>query len=474
MKGWRLSAYLIFPVHFIIVFGMLKANPKETSLYDRDLTRGPLFKGILFYSIPLIFSNLLQVLFNIADIAVVGRFAGSLALGAVGSTSQLLFLFTGLLMGLGGGVNVIVAFYIGSKSKKDLDQALHSSFIVSMIVGFALLAGGYLTARPVLALIKTKPELLDGALIYFKIYMLGMPGVALYNYGNAVLSAAGDTKRPLYYLSLAGVINIILNLFFVIVCKLSCAGVALASVISQYVSATLVIIPLIRGRDLGDIKFSFRRLKLHREKTIRILKVGIPSGMQNAIFAVANTFIQVGVNSFDATMVAGTAAGANLDNIVYSAMNAFYIACATFIGQNYGAGNKRRILHSMMIANFYAFLLGTVLSITMFIFGPQCLSLFTSDPAVIQAGMARLSIMWFSYPVATFMDNTIAASRGLGKTSVPTVIVLLGSCVFRIVWVYTIFAWIGTIQSLFLLYIFSWAITALAEMIYFIREYRKI
>ena len=325
---------------------MLKANSerKAKASYERDLTTGPLFKGILFYSIPLIFSNLLQVLFNIADIAVVGRFAGSLALGSVGSTSQLLFLFTGLLMGLGGGVNVIVAFYIGSKSKKDLDQALHSSFIVSMIVGTILMIGGYLLARPVLSLIRTKPELLDGAVIYFKIYMLGMPGVALYNYGNAVLSAAGDTKRPLYYLTFAGIINIILNLFFVIVCQLSYAGVALASVISQYVSATLVMIPLIRGCDLGDIKFNFSHLQLHREKTIRILKVGIPSGMQNAIFAVANTFIQVGVNSFDATMVAGTAAGANLDNIIYSAMNAFYIACATFIGQNYGAGNKSRIL----------------------------------------------------------------------------------------------------------------------------------
>lgn len=455
---------------------MLKVNSerKAKASYERDLTTGPLFKGILFYSIPLIFSNLLQVLFNIADIAVVGRFAGSLALGSVGSTSQLLFLFTGLLMGLGGGVNVIVAFYIGSKSKKDLDQALHSSFIVSMIVGTILMIGGYLLARPVLSLIRTKPELLDGAVIYFKIYMLGMPGVALYNYGNAVLSAAGDTKRPLYYLTFAGIINIILNLFFVIVCQLSCAGVALASVISQYVSATLVMIPLIRGRDLGDIKFSFSHLQLHREKTIRILKVGIPSGMQNAIFAVANTFIQVGVNSFDATMVAGTAADANLDNIIYSAMNAFYIACATFIGQNYGAGNKSRILRSMLIANLYAFLLGAGMSSTMFIFGPQCLSLFTGDPAVIQAGMLRMSIMWFSYPVATFMDNTIAASRGLGKTSVPTVIVLLGSCLFRILWVYTIFAWFGTIQSLFLLYIFSWTITALAEIIYFVREYRKI
>lgn len=444
------------------------------SSYERNLTEGSLFKGIFLYSVPLIFSNLMQVLFNIADVAVVGRFAGSQALGSVGSTTQILFLFTGLLMGLGGGVNVIVAFYIGSKSKKDLIDAIHSSFIVSMITGFILLVFGYALARPVLALIKTKPELLDGAVIYFKIYMLGMPGVALFNYGNAVLSAAGDTKRPLYYLSFAGIINIILNLFFVIVCKFSCAGVALASIISQYISALLVMIPLIRGRGLGDIKCSFKKLHLNREKTIRILKIGIPAGMQNAIFAIANTFIQMGVNSFDAVMVAGTAAGANLDNIIYSAMNGFYVACATFIGQNYGAGNKKRILHSMIISNFLAFAFGTIISVGLYVFGPQSLAVFTNDVEVIEAGMQRLSIMFFSYPIASFMDNTIAANRGLGKTSVPTIIVLLGSCVFRIIWVYTIFAWIGTIQSLFLLYIFSWAITAIAEMFYFIKIYRKI
>ena len=442
--------------------------------YDKDLTSGPLFKGILFYGIPLIFSNLLQVLFNISDIAVVGHFAGSIPLRAVGSTSQLLFIFTGLLMGLGGGINSIVAYYIGSKSNKELDKAIHSAFSISIITGIILLLLGLFLARPLLILIKTKDDLLEQAVIYFKIYMLGMPGLALYNYGNAVLSAAGDTKRPLYYLSLAGIINIILNLFFVIVCKLSCAGVALASIISQYLSAILVMIPIARGLNVAGIKFNVKHLNFNPTITRRILKIGIPSGMQNAIFAMANTFIQVGVNSFDPIMVAGTAAGSNLDNIIYSAMNAFYVACASFIGQNYGAGNKKRILHSMIISNLYAFILGASLSTSMYIFGPQCFSLFTSDPAVIQAGMMRFSVMWFSYPIATFMDNTIAANRGLGKTSIPTLIVFIGSCLFRILWVYTVFAYFGTIQSLFLLYIFSWILTALAEIIYFIHLYKKI
>ncbi|MCQ2593516.1 MAG: MATE family efflux transporter [Treponema sp.] len=443
-----------------------------SKLIEKDLTTGSLSRGIFFYSLPLMFSNILQVLFNIADIAVAGRFAGPLALGAVGSTSHLLFLFTGILMGIGGGVNVIVAFYIGAKSKESMDLSVHSSFLISLIAGLLLMFIGLIFANPVLVLIKTKPELLEGAVLYFKIYMLGIPGVAVFNYGNAVLSAAGDTKRPLFYLTAAGVINVILNLIFVISFNMSCAGVALASTISQYISALLVMAAIFKG--LGNIKFSFRKLSLNREISIKLLKIGIPAGLQNAIFSVANTFIQVGVNSFNAIMVAGTAACSNLDNIVYSTMNGFYTACATFIGQNYGAGKKDRIIKSMIIANVYAFVIGAIESTLMYIFGHQCFALFTTDPAVIEAGMLRFGIMFFSLPVASFMDNTIAANRGLGKTFVPSIIVLIGSCFFRIAWIYTVFAYFKTIPSLFLLYIFSWIITAIAEMIYFFKQYRNI
>lgn len=438
----------------------------------KDFTNCSLFKGIFFFSLPLIFTNLLQVLFNISDIAVAGHFAGTGPLGSIGSTSQLIFMFTGLLMGLGGGINVIVAYYIGAKSKKDIDESVHTAFVISLIFGVALTFVGLIFARPVLVLMKTKPELLDGAITYFKIYVLGMPAVAIYNYGNAVLSAAGDTKRPLYFLSAAGVINICLNLFFVIVCKLSCNGVAIASIISQYTSAVLVMIALCKG--LGDIKFSFKRISVKKDKVQRILKIGVPAGLQNVIFATANIFIQTGINSFDAVMVSGIAACSNLDLIVYDVMNAFYTACATFIGQNYGAGKKKRILQTMIISNGYAFVYGWIMSISFKLFGTQWLSIFTSDPAVIAAGLLRLNIMFFTFPFASFMDNTIAASRGLGKTFGPSIMVLLGSCVFRIVWVYTIFAHFKTIPSLFLLYIFSFCLTAIAEMIYFACIYSKI
>ena len=439
---------------------------------DTDLTKGPLNKGILFFSIPLVFSNLLQVLFNTADIAVVGKFAGTIPLGSVGSTTQLLFFFTGILMGLGGGINVIVAYYLGSKNKKDLIDSVNTSAIISLIVGIFLMVFGLVISRPVLVLIKTQPELLEGAITYFRIYMLGMPGVALFNFGNAVLSAAGDTKRPLYYLSFSGVLNIILNLFFVIVCDMDAGGVALASVISQYVSAFLVFIPLIKG--VGDIKFKFSHLKINRAQTIQVFKIGFPAGLQNAIFAFANTFIQVGVNSFDPVMVAGTAASANLDPIIYNVMMAFYTACASYIGQNYGARKKKRILHTYLITTAYSFGIGLAFGIIFYIFGHQILSLFTNDPRVVEAGLIRQNVMVCSFCFSAFMDNSAAASRGLGKTLVPSIIILLGSCVFRIIWIYTVFAYFQTVPSLFALYLASWAVTGLFEVIYFVKCYKKV
>ena len=438
---------------------------------QQDLTTGPLGKQILVFSIPLILSNLLQVLFNMADVAVVGRFAGSVALGAVGSTTILLSLFTGFLIGLSGGVNVLVAHHFGAGDRKSLSDTVHSAALVSAAVGILLLAAGCGFAQMILEALRTKPELIGGAVRYFRIYCLGMPALAMYNFGNAVFSAVGNTRRPLCYLSVAGVVNVVLNLLFVIVCKLDVAGVAIASIISQYLSAVLVLAALFRsgesyGLRLGD-------LRLHRTRTRAILAIGIPSGMQNGIFALANLFIQMGVNTFSATMVAGNSAATNADALVYDVMAAFYTARGSFIGQNYGAGKKDRIRRSFVVSMGYSFGAGLVLGLLLLLLGRQFLGLFTTDPAVIEAGMHRLTIMSLSYCVSAFMDCTIAASRGLGKSAVPMVIVILGSCVFRILWVYTVFAWFQTIASLYLLYVFSWTITAAAEIAYFVRIYRR-
>ncbi|MDE7267102.1 MAG: MATE family efflux transporter [Lachnospiraceae bacterium] len=438
---------------------------------EQDLTKGNLWKQIFVFSLPLMISNLLQVLFNMADIAVVGRFAGSIALGAVGSTTTLVTLFTGFLIGMAGGVNVLVARYLGAKKPKDVEEASHTAVIICLLTGIVIMAVGLLFAHGILQLLHTKDELIAGATLYLRIYFLGMPALAIYNYGNAVFSAVGNTKKPLYYLTAAGIINIVLNLFFVIVCKLDVAGVALASIISQYILAVLILISLFRSKEAYGLRLS--KLRLNGKKASAILTVGFPSAVQYGIFQVANLFIQFGVNTFDATMVAGNSAAANADGLVYDVMAAFYTACSSFIGQNYGARNKDRVRKTYFITLVYSFGAGAVIGITLELFGRQFLGLFTPEAAVIDAGMKRLVIMGFSYAFSAFMDNAIAASRGLGRSVVPTIIVIMGSCVFRIIWVYTIFAHFGTIPSLYLLYIFSWSITAIVEMVYFRSIYRR-
>lgn len=438
---------------------------------ERNLTKGNLWKQIFVFSLPLMISNLLQVLFNMADIAVVGRFAGSTALGAVGSTTTLVTLFTGFLIGMAGGVNVLIARYLGAKRPKSVEDAAHTAVIICQLTGIVIMAVGLLFAYDILHLLHTKDELIAGAALYLRIYFLGMPALAIYNYGNAVFSAVGNTKKPLYYLTFAGIVNIVLNLFFVIVCRMDVAGVALASVISQYISAILILISLFRSKEVYGLCFS--KLRLNGKMASAILMIGLPSAVQYGIFQLANLFIQFGVNSFDATMVAGNSAAANADGLVYDVMAAFYTACSSFIGQNYGARNKDRVRKTFLITLTYSFGAGAVIGLVLELFGRQFLGLFTSEAAVIDAGMNRLVIMGFSYAISAFMDNAIAASRGLGKSVVPTIIVIMGSCVFRIIWVYTVFAYFRTVPSLYLLYIFSWSITAMVEMLYFRKVYRS-
>ena len=437
----------------------------------QNLTTGSIWGKMLFFSIPLVLTNLLQVLFNMADIAVIGRFAGSLSLGAVGSTTTLVTLFTGILIGMAGGLNVLVARFFGAKDKRSTVQIIHTAFLVSLAAGVIVLVLGMAFSKWILELLNTKAELLDGAVLYIRIYFLGMPALALYNFGNAVCSAFGDTKKPLYYLAVAGVVNVVLNLFFVIVCKMDVAGVATASIISQYISAFLILRALVKRG--GDYALRLSELKFDKRMAKYIIEIGLPAGLQNGIFQVANLFIQAGVNSFDAIMVAGNSAAANADALLYDSMAAFYTACGSFMGQNYGAGKRDRVRNSYLISLAYSFGIGLVGGILLVIFGKQFLGLFTNDSAVVEAGMKRLTIMGYSYGFSAFMDSAIAASRALGKSIVPTIIVIMGSCVFRMIWVNTIFAYFKTIPSLYLLFIFSWGITATVEIIYFVHVYKN-
>ena len=465
--GYNRSGILEFKEMYQLV-----SSRKEVQMRQdlQDMTKGSLWKQIFIFSLPLMASNVLQVLFNMADVAVVGQFAGSFALGSVGSTTTLVAMFTGFLIGLSGGINVLVALHYGAKNKKELTETVHTAALVSLLIGLCLMIFGIVFTRRILMLLHTKPELMDGAVLYFRIYLLGMPAMSVYNFGNAVFSAVGDTKKPLRYLSLAGVINVALNLFLVIVCRMDVAGVAIASVVSQYLSAILIVKALFKTREGFGLQWAL--LHLDREKAGDILRIGIPAGMQNAIFQIANLFIQASVNSFDAVMVAGNSAAANADALVYDVMAAFYTACGSFMGQNYGAKKKDRVRKSYFVSLVYSFGAGLILGVLLVLCGEAFLALFTKEQVVIEAGMKRLTIMGLSYCVSAFMDNTIAASRALGKGVVPTVIVIMGSCVFRVIWVYTIFAHFRTIPSLYLLYVFSWSLTAIAEILYFVKIYK--
>ena len=435
---------------------------------------GSLWKNMFLFSVPLMLSQLLQVLFNMADVAVVGKFSSAEALGAVGSTTILVSLFTGFLIGMGSAVNVRVAQHLGAQDKPRTRASIRTSFVICLSMGCIIMVLCLVSARFLLEMLGTKEDLIDGAELYFRIYALGMPALGIFNFGNGVLSANGDTKRPLAYLMVAGILNVIFNLFFVIICNMAEDGVALASIITQYVSAMLILVHM--GKQQDDCSFRLQDLKkgIDKSEQKRILGLGIPAGFQHSIFAIANLFIQGAVNTFDSVMVEGNSAAANADAIIYNVMAAFYTACSTFMGQNLGAAKHDRVLKSYFIGIVYSFLAGAVLGGALFLFGREFLSLFANDEAVIEAGLQRTGIMCFSYAFSAFMDCTIAACRGIGKSFAPTVIVIMGSCVFRVVWIYTVFAYFHTIPSLYLLYIFSWLITSVAEIICFAVNYRKL
>lgn len=434
--------------------------------YEMDMCTGSLWKKIMVYSVPLMFSNILQIVFNISDVAVVGKFAGPIALGAVGSTSILITLTTGLLLGLSSGISALTALYIGAKNPLEVKKTVHTAVLLMAAAGVLIMVLGMGLAGAVLRAMHTKDELIFDAVRYLRIYLLGTPALALFNFGNAVLSAAGDTRRPLNYLTFAGIINILLNLFFVIVCRMGVSGVAIASIISQYISAVLVLRLLLHSQEVFGLRPD--SLRMDRDNALRILRIGIPSAIQYALFAVANLFVQTSVNSFDHVMVEGNSAAANADPIVYDMMAAFYTACTSFIAQNMGAKKRERIKKSFFICLFYSFALGLVLGVGIYLLRYPFLSVFTSEKAVVNAGIKRLSVMALSYCVSAFMDCTIAASRGLGKTVIPMLIVTAGSVVFRPLWIWTVFAHFRTIESLYLLYVVSWTVTATAEILYFV------
>ena len=431
-----------------------------------DMTEGPLMSKVLFFALPIMLSGILQLVFNAADTIVVGRFAGNEALAAVGSVGSLNNLLISLFIGLSVGVNVVVARYTGAQDYRKVSKAVHTAVLLSLISGVGLAIVGYFAAYPLLRLMGSPEDVIDLAALYVRILFLGMPVQLLYNFCAAILRAIGDTKRPLYFLSLAGVVNVVLNLIFVIVFHMSVAGVALATIASQAVSALLIVHSLMTMH--GPTHLNLRKLRIDKALFIEIVRIGLPAGIQSSMFSLSNVVIQSSVNSFGSIVIAGNAAAANVGNFVYQAMNTFQQAITCFAGQNIGARKPTRVMTAMKVCMIWAVLFGLLFGVTSCIFGTQLLSLYSTDPAVIEVGLERMYIMHLSYFLCGIMDVLTGALRGIGYSMLPMFVSLMGACAFRILWVMTIFAAMPTMRCLIFSYPVSWILTALVLLVFFV------
>lgn len=439
-----------------------------------DMTEGPIFTKLLKFSIPLIASSVLQLLFNAADVVVVGRFAGDNSLAAVGSTGSLINLLINLFMGLSVGTNVVVAHYFGAKKFEELRDTIHTAVLVSIYSGLILTVVGVLGAKPILTFMQAPEEVLNLAAVYLRIYFGGITATMIYNFGSAILRAKGDTQRPLYILLGAGILNFVLNLIFVIIFKMDVAGVGLATVISQVIAAILVIIILIKEPD--EFHLNLRKLRINRMIFIRIVKIGLPAGFQGIMFSFSNVIIQSSVNTFGPVMIAGNAAAINLEGFIYTAMNGFSQGSLTFCSQNMGAGKTDRIRRVVWISQASIIVIGAVLSALFLFFGPNLIGIFSKSDEVVQAGMIRLWIILTTYYLCGMMDGLANSIRGIGHSLMPVISSLLGACLFRIIWLFTIFLipQFHTPQTIFISYPISWILTFAANVIWYNKFMRKI
>ncbi len=439
--------------------------------YEIDMCNGPLFPKILAFSIPLMLSGILQLLFNAADMIVVGRFAGNTALAAVGANAALINLLTNLFIGFSIGANVLVAQYYGAGKERDMSETVHSSIVLSLLCGGILLVLGILAAPQILILMGTPEDVLGQAVLYIRIYFAGIPVLLLYNFGSSILRAVGDTKRPLYYLMAAGVINVILNLIFVIGCGLGVAGVALATVISQCISALLVLRCMMHME--GGCRVELKKLRINREKMLQIMRIGFPAGLQGTVFSLSNVLIQSSVNSFGSVAVAGNTAGQNIEGFIYMAMNSYHQTALSFSSQNFGVGNYKRIgrvfLECLGLVTFVGLSLGGLA----YLFGNQLLGIYSSDPQVIEVGLLRMSVICTMYCLCGIMDVSVGELRGIGCSVLPMVVSVLGVCAFRVFWIFTIFQQHRSLWTLYISYPVSWVLTAAVNMVCFMLVRRK-
>lgn len=440
--------------------------------YEIDMCSGPLLGKILLFAIPLMLSGILQLLFNAADIIVVGRFVGHQALAAVGSTGSLINLLINVFIGLSVGANVMAANYYGARKENEVSETVHTAVLTSLVCGcFLVLAGLFLT-RPLLRMMGTPEDVLDQAALYMRIYFAGMPVIMLYNFGAAILRAIGDTKRPLYFLILAGIINVLLNLIFVIRLNMGVAGVALATVLSQIISAGLVVVTLAKSD--GCIKLELNRLKIHSDKLKQMIRIGLPAGMQGAIFSISNVLIQSSINSFGSVVMAGSTAASNIEGFVYNAMNSFYQTALSFTSQNYGAGKTDRIKRILVLCLICVGAVGLAMGNGAYLFGHSLLGIYSSDPEVISYGLIRMLYICVPYFLCGLMDVMVGSLRGMGYSVMPMFVSLTGACGLRILWIFTVFRKYHSLEMLFVSYPITWTVTFLAHLICFCIVFQKV
>ena len=442
--------------------------------YSMDMCNGSVLKKMLFFSLPLMASGVLQLLFNAADVVVLGKFAGDNSMGAVGSTSSLINLFTNLFVGLAVGVNVLAARAHGANSRQDMRRIVHTSVLLSAICGVVIGVVGSVLSPQMLTLMNATEAHLPLATTYLRIYFMGMPAVLVYNFGAAILRAVGDTRRPLYFLIVAGFINVLLNLLFVIALKMDTAGVALATIISQYISAFLTMLCLVKEQ--SSIHLDFRRLGIKKDVLLSSVRVGLPAGFQGVIFSLSNVVIQSSVNTFGEVTVDGNTAAQSIEGFIYMAMNTFYQAAISFTGQNVGAKKYNRIPRILICAEGCVLVTGLALGWAAYLFGSPLLGIYSKTPEVIDAGLLRLSVICTTYALCGCMDVMVGMLRGLGHSMIPMIVSLAGACGLRLLWIATIFQVpdFHNMTTLYISYPVSWGITFLTHLICFLIVWRGV
>jgi len=435
--------------------------------YKIDMCSGPILSKMMLFAVPLMFSSILQLLFNAADIVVVGRFAGDNSMAAVGSVASLVNLLVNFFMGLSVGANVMAARYFAAKNDNELSKTVHTSIVVSLIGGVILSFVGFFFSKSLLRLMSSPPDIIDLAALYLKLFFLGMPANLAYNFGSALLRAVGDTRRPLYFLSFAGVVNVILNLIFVIKFHMGVAGVAIATVVAQCISAFLVLRCL--TRESAGLQLSFSKLRIDGQKLVQIMKVGLPASFQGILFSLSNVVIQSTVNGFGEVVVAGASAASNIEGFVYASMNSVYQATISFSSQNAGVGNFKRVRRVTLTGAIYTAVLGITLGMICIWQGKNLIAIYSNSPDVIEMGFVRLSLMMTMYFLCGVMDTMVGALRGIGYSIAPMIVSLIGVCGLRLIWIATIvqIPRFHTIEMVYASYPVTWIITLIAHVICF-------